>query len=79
MLRAAFLSAHMKPELVADTPLTGTELPEAAPRKARDGTDTPMPYLTPVLTVVTTGRAVEMVAPETRRPRVASCPRCLPW
>ena len=65
MFEAAFLSAHMKPELVADTPLTGTELPETAPRKARDGTDTPMPYLTPVLTVVTTGRAVEMVAHET--------------
>ncbi len=65
MFEAAFLSAHMKPELVADTPLTGTELPETAPRKARDGTDTPMPYLTPVLTVVTTGRAVETVAHET--------------
>lgn len=65
MFEAAFLSAHMKPELVADTPLTGTELPETSPRQARDGADTLTPYLTPVLTVVTAGRPAERLTHET--------------
>ena len=51
-------------ELLADTPLTGTALPELAPHGAGSA-DTPTPFLNPVPTVVTTKGVAEMLAPGT--------------
>ncbi|MFO0656023.1 MAG: protein kinase [Polyangia bacterium] len=65
MFEAAFLSANLKSELLADTPLTGTALPELAPHKGAGSADTPTPFLNPVPTVVTTKGVAEMLAPGT--------------
>lgn len=65
MFEAAFLSASLKRELLADTPLTGTSLPEMEPHKGAGSADTPTPFLNPVPTVVTTKGASELLTPET--------------
>jgi len=65
MFEAAYLRASLKNEEIADTPLTGTELPEAAPRQGLPSADTPTPFLMPVATVVTAPRPPGLLAPAT--------------
>jgi hypothetical protein len=64
MFEAAYLKASLKSELVADTPLTGIELPASTLPIARRSADTPTPFLTPVPTVVTASLSSDRNQPE---------------
>jgi serine/threonine protein kinase len=53
MFEAGALTAKLKSQLLADTPLLGTELPKDITVRTPRSSDTPTPFLTPVPTIVT--------------------------